>query len=123
MIEFNGNDKIAEYVLSTKRKYSVSLVIPTLDEARNLPLVLPYIPFDWVDEVILVDGGSIDNTVEIARQLLPDIKVILEERPGKGAALQAGYAAATGDIIVLLDADGSNDPREIPRFVRSLLEG
>ena len=123
MVEFNGNDKISEHFLSTRRKYSVSLVIPTLNEARNLPLVLPYIPFDWVDEVILVDGCSTDNTVKTARQLLPDIKVVLEERPGKGAALQAGYSAATGDMIVLLDADGSNDPREIPRFVQALLEG
>jgi hypothetical protein len=123
MIEFDGNGKMTEYILSTRRKYSVSLVIPTLNEARNLPLVLPYIPLDWVDEVILVDGCSTDGTVETARQLLPEVKVILEERPGKGAALQAGYAAALGDIIVLLDADGSNDPREIPRFVQALLEG
>lgn len=102
---------------------TVSLIIPTLNEAENLPLVLPYIPLDWVDEIILVDGRSTDNTVEIARHLLPSIKVILERKPGKGAAMQTGFGAASCDIVIVLDADGSHDPREIPRFVMALMEG
>jgi glycosyltransferase involved in cell wall biosynthesis len=108
---------------SIRRNFTVSLIIPTLDEAENLPLVFAYIPFDWVDEVILVDGRSNDNTVEVARSLLPEIKVVLETQPGKGAAMQAGYEAATGDILIVMDADGSNDPREIPRFIHALLQG
>ena len=102
---------------------TVSVVIPTLNESSNLPLVLPYLPLNWVDEVILVDGRSTDNTVDIARRLLPTIRVIMEKKPGKGAAMRAGFAAASGDIIVTMDADGSNDPREIPRLVKRLLEG
>ena len=69
---------------------------------------------DWVDEIILVDGCSTDGTIEVARRLFPSIKVVLEKRPGKGAALQAGYRAASGDILVVLDGDGSHDPREDP---------
>jgi glycosyltransferase involved in cell wall biosynthesis len=101
----------------------VSVIIPTLNEADNLPLVLPYIPLDMIHEVILVDGGSIDRTIEVAKRLMPSIRVIIEPRRGKGLALRKGYEAASGDILIVLDADGSNDPWEIPRFVRALLEG
>jgi glycosyltransferase involved in cell wall biosynthesis len=100
----------------------VSVVIPALNEAENLPHVLPRIP-RWVDEVVLVDGLSEDETIAVAQQLYPKIRIVQERRPGKGAALRAGFAAATGDIIVMLDADGSTDPAEIPTFVGALLGG
>jgi glycosyltransferase involved in cell wall biosynthesis len=101
---------------------SVSLVIPALNEAENLPHVLPRIP-DLVDEVILVDGRSTDGTIAIAKALRPDIRIVEERTPGKGAALRAGFAAASGEIIVMLDADGSTDPQEIPGFVEALVAG
>ena len=101
---------------------TVSVVIPALNEARNLPHVLPRIPRD-VDEVILVDGLSMDNTVEVARELLPSIRIVKETRKGKGNALRAGFSAASGDVIVMLDADGSTDPAEIPVYVGALLAG
>jgi len=63
-----------------------------------------------VDEVVLVDGHSIDDTVAVAQMLRPDIRVVLQNASGKGNALACGFAAATGDIIVMLDADGSTDP-------------
>ncbi len=100
----------------------VSVIVPTLNESRNLPFVLPRIP-SWVSEIILVDGGSTDDTVAVARQLVPDIIVVQQDRPGKGAALRSGFRAARGDIIVTLDADGSTDPEEIPAFVGALLAG
>lgn len=102
---------------------TVSVIIPTLNEAENLPLVLPNLPMDWIDEVILVDGRSIDGTAEIARKLMPSIKIIMERRLGKGVALRSGFAAAKGDIVVALDADGSTDPAEIPAFIGALLAG
>jgi hypothetical protein len=76
-----------------------------------------------VDEVLLVDGHSTDDTIEVARTLRPDIRVVMQEGRGKGAALRTGFRAATGDVIVMLDADGSTDPREIPVFVGALLAG
>jgi glycosyltransferase involved in cell wall biosynthesis len=116
----NGNGRIG------RRRSSfwltVSVVIPTLNEAQNLRHVLPRIP-NWVDQVVLVDGGSKDRTVEVARTLLPEVRVVRELRPGKGVALRAGFRVARGDIIVTLDADGSNDPAEIPAFVGCLLAG
>src|ERR1700688_338108 len=68
---------------------TVSVIIPTLNEAANLPYVLNTIP-DWVDEVVVVDGRSTDDTERIARLLHPGVKVIHELTPGKGAALKAG---------------------------------
>src|ERR1700730_14652946 len=70
----------------------VSFVVPTLNEAKNLPWLLPRIP-DWAHEVIIVDGRSTDDTVAVARRLREDVKVVMEPRRGKGAALQAGFAA------------------------------
>ncbi len=107
---------------SKKLASSITVVIPTLNEAANLPHVLPLIP-DFVDEVVLVDGHSEDSTVATARAIRPDIRVVLQDRHGKGNALACGFAAASGDIIVMLDADGSTDPNEIPQFVAALLEG
>jgi glycosyltransferase involved in cell wall biosynthesis len=100
----------------------ISVVIPALNEAENLHYVLPYIP-SFVSEVILVDGHSTDNTAAVARQLLPTIRVIKQIGKGKGNALRVGFAACTGDIIVMLDADGSTHPYEIPRFIEALLAG
>ncbi len=100
-------------------RYRVSVVIPALNEAANLRHVLPRIP-TGVHEVLLVDGHSNDGTVEVARRLYPSIRIIAQEGRGKGAALRSGFAAVTGEIVVMLDADGSTDPAEIPRFVQAL---
>ena len=102
--------------------YAISAVICTFNEERNLPFVLPRIP-DWVDEVLLVDAYSTDNTVKIARQLLPKIKIIYQPGTGKGDAMKYGIEQTTGDIVVLLDADGQNDPQEIGEIIKPLLNG
>jgi glycosyltransferase involved in cell wall biosynthesis len=99
----------------------ISVIVPALNEAQNIPHVFARLP--QVDEIVLVDGGSIDDTVSVARRLRPDIRVVRQNRKGKGNALACGFAAATGDIIVMIDADGSTDPLEIPRFIEALREG
>src|SRR3984957_20017373 len=100
----------------------VTVVIPTLNEARNLPHVFSRLP-EGLHEVVVVDGHSVDDTLTVARQLRPDARIVMQNRSGKGNALACGFAAATGDIIAMVDADGSADPAEIPRFVRALLDG
>ena len=100
----------------------MSVVIPAKNEARNLPGVLAELP-PGLHEVILVDGASADSTVATARRLRPDIVVVHQTRRGKGNALACGFAACTGDVIVMLDADGSADPAEIPAFVAALVAG
>jgi glycosyltransferase involved in cell wall biosynthesis len=101
---------------------TVSVIIPTLNESRNLPYVLPRIP-SWVHEVIIVDGRSHDDTIDVACQLFPDARVVMEPNPGKGVALRTGFEAATGEIIIMLDADGSMAPEEIPVFVGAIMAG
>jgi len=100
----------------------VSVVIPALNEARNLPHVFARLPPN-VHEVIVVDGLSVDDTIAVARTLRPDVRIVLQNRRGKGNALACGFAAATGDIIAMIDADGSADPAEIPLFVQALVDG
>jgi glycosyltransferase involved in cell wall biosynthesis len=99
----------------------VSIVVPALNEAENIPHVLPRIPAHY--EVVLVDGGSTDGTVAAARACRPDAVIVRQQRRGKGEAIETGVATATGDIIVTLDADGSQRPEEIGLFVEALCAG
>ena len=101
----------------------VSVVIPTLNEAANLPHVFARLPFDALFEVIIVDGHSTDDTIAVARELCPSARVLVQDGKGKGNALACGFAAACGDVIVMLDADGSTDPQEIPAYVDALFAG
>ncbi len=105
----------------TKRP-RVSVVVPTYNEAANLPHVFELLPAG-LHEVVVVDGRSTDGTIDVATSLRPDVRIVLQTRKGKGNALACGFAAVTGDIVVMLDADGSADPAEIPSFVQALLDG
>jgi len=100
----------------------VSVVIPALNEAASLPSVIARLPSS-VEEVVLVDGGSTDGTRAVACQLREGLRVVQQRGRGKGDALACGFTAAHGDIIVTLDADGSMDPVEIPRFIEALRSG
>ena len=100
----------------------VSVVIPAMNEAENLPYAFSRLP-EGLYEVILVDGHSVDDTVAVAESLRPGVRIVTQSGKGKGNAMADGFAACTGDIIVMLDADGSTDPAEIPRFVSALRNG
>ena len=99
----------------------LSIIVPARNEAKNLEIVLPQLPEGH--EIIVIDGHSVDGTAEVARRVRPDAIVIDQTRKGKGNALVCGFERATGDIIVMFDADGSADAAEIPRFVEALLAG
>lgn len=101
---------------------NITVVLPVMNEAANLPAVFGTLPV-WVNEVVVVDGRSTDNTIDVARSLRSDVKVVHQGGVGKGDALAAGFAAASGDIIVAIDGDGSTDGQEIVRFVSALLAG
>ncbi|MGI5459873.1 glycosyltransferase family 2 protein [Streptomyces sp. CA-249302] len=101
---------------------TVSLVVPARNEARNIPWVFEQIP-TCVDEVILVDGDSVDATVPVAMECLPTVRHVRQSGPGKGNALRTGFLSATGDYVVMMDADGSMSPAEIPHFLHFLQNG
>ncbi|WP_407938218.1 glycosyltransferase family 2 protein [Motilibacter peucedani] len=101
---------------------SVTVVVPAMNEARNLPWLAKHMP-KGIAEIILVDGHSVDDTVAVARGLWPDVRIVSQNRRGKGNALACGFHAATSEIIVMIDADGSMDPGEIPFFVDALVAG
>lgn len=122
VIDLRDSNHNGHNVAQRPRWPKVSVIVPSLNEELNLPFVLQRIP-GWVHEVVLVDGRSRDATIDVARRLWPGIRVVEEKRKGKGAALRAGFAAAEGDIIVMLDADGSADPLEMHAFIGPLLSG
>ena len=115
-VPYNGPDRRAS------RSTKISVVVPAMNEGQNIGHVLERLP-DGLHEVILVDGNSKDDTVEAARRAYPDIRVTTQSGRGKGDAFRTGFAAVTGNLVVMLDADGSADPAEIPRFVAALEAG
>lgn len=109
-------------MLASGNGQTITLVIPAKNEELNIGAVLSRVP-EVVDEVVLVDANSTDDTVALARRLRPDIVVVYDDEPGKGAALRAGFRAATSDYVVIIDADGSMDPQEVGRYVTLLASG
>jgi glycosyltransferase involved in cell wall biosynthesis len=100
---------------------SVAVVIPVLDEAEAIGRVVAAIPRSAVTEIIVVDGGSRDQTVEVA--LAAGARVVVERRRGYGRACASGAGATSCDVIVYLDGDGSDDASQVERVVEPLLRG
>ena len=119
-----SGDQMAEAVLKAKaeRGLSITALVCTLNEEECLPHMLPRIP-TWIDEVLLVDGHSTDDTVTVAKGLRSDVRILHQPGRGKGDALRHGIEQASGDIIVTLDADGTTDPEDMTRFIEPLLRG
>ncbi|MBW8484460.1 glycosyltransferase family 2 protein [Actinomadura parmotrematis] len=104
-----------------RRWPTVTAVIPTLNEAENLRWLMPRL--SAVDEIVIVDGQSTDGTVEVVLAVRPDARIIVEPPTGKGTAMRQGMAAATSEMIIMLDADGSMDPAEFDSFLALLCRG
>jgi glycosyltransferase involved in cell wall biosynthesis len=100
---------------------TVTVVVPTLNEEQNLRWLLPQLTH--ADEVVVVDGQSTDGTLDVVRELCPRAVVVSLPPNGKGGALRAGFATATCDVVVMLDADGSMDPLEMDAYLALIRRG
>ena len=97
-----------------------TLVIPALNEEESLGYVLEAVDMDLLSEIILVDGGSSDRTRDIAREY--GARVVQEPRRGYGRACATGVAHAQGEIVIFLDADGADDPIQIPNLITPIIK-
>ena len=100
---------------------SVDLIIPTLNEIDGIKNIMPKIKNDWVDRILIVDGGSTDGTVEEAKRL--GYEVISQKGKGHGAAFLTAINATNSDYILLWSPDGNHEPEEIPKLVKKIKEG
>lgn len=98
-----------------------TLIIPAYNEEKGLPLVIEECQ-DKVDEIVVVDDGSTDNTYEVAKKYKVSL-VKHEKNMGKVAAIRTGISHATGDIIILMDADYTYPAKHIPELVNKFDEG
>lgn len=105
-----------------EKEVKISIIIPTLNEVENVKHVFPFIP-KYIDEIVVIDGNSTDGTIEEILKFRKDARIVIDNAPGKGCALTKGFNIATGDIIIMMDADGSHDPKEIPSLLEPVLNG
>jgi glycosyltransferase involved in cell wall biosynthesis len=115
--------RIKELNIENNSDARISIIIPTLNEVKNIGEVIYKLKQVGCRDILVVDGKSVDGTAEYARKL--GAKVIMQNGKGKGLALRQAFrnGYVDGDIIIILDADGSMDPEEVPTFVSAIESG
>ena len=107
--------------MKNRTKETVTLIVFTLNEIEGMRVIMPRIKTEWYDQLIIVDGGSTDGTLEYAREHGYDIFV--QSRRGPGAAFLEAMERATGDLVIVLSPDGNSIPEKIPELVKKIQEG
>lgn len=98
-----------------------TLIILTYNEIEGVRVLFDKIPFREIDEIVVIDGGSEDGTVEFFKDR--EIKVIIQESRGRGEAFRLARNVAKGDCLVFFSPDGNEDPKDIPRLINKVKEG
>lgn len=105
----------------TRKRLSSSLIVLTLNEIDGMRLVMPQVDRSWVDEILIVDGGSTDGTVEEAGRL--GLRVVRQARRGRGEAFREGLQHSVGDVLVYFSPDGNERAEDIPLLLTKVAEG
>ena len=100
---------------------TIALLITTFNEVTGVKKVVPRIKKEWVDEILFVDGGSTDGTIEEAEKM--GFKVIIQKQKGLGAAIIEGVNAIKSDNFILFGPDGNDEPEKIPQIIQKFKEG
>jgi glycosyltransferase involved in cell wall biosynthesis len=102
-------------------RLTTTLLLPTLNEIEAIGVILPQIRREWVDDIIVIDGGSTDGTVEFARAR--GLRVLSQARRGYGEGMLQGMQAATTDVVIEFTPDGNSIPADIPRIIEKMHDG
>ena len=100
---------------------SITIIILTLDEIDGVSTIMPQINKNWAEEIVFVDGGSTDGTVEKAKELGFD--VIHQKNKGEGNACRIGTDATQSDYIMFFSPDGNDLPEDIPKLIEKTKQG
>ena len=93
-------------------KKNISVIIPSKDEEKSLPLMLKELPINIIKEIFIVDGHSNDRTIyEVEKLQIKEVQIIQQKGNGYGDAINEGIKKVTGEYVVFMDADGSYDPK------------
>lgn len=102
----------------------VSVIFPTKNEEGCIGRVLREVPREVVDEIIVIDGHSTDRTEEeVKAELRPSDRFVMQKGKGYGGAFREAFDIASGDVIIMMDADGSHDPKDLPAIVDKVERG
>jgi len=99
----------------------VTLLIPTLNEIDGMKVIMPRIPSDWYDQLLIVDGNSTDGTIEYAKEM--GYPLIIQDKPGLRGAYMTALPHITGDVVLTFSPDGNSIPELIPDCINKMKEG